>query len=87
MEIKVLRKLKHQLLLCSTESSTGKEMRSNLDNDVVLYFMGRLPVQTDLFIDNTKGYEAQIRRESRLALKNGITVLNSPGAIDADYRG
>ena len=71
----------------STEYSSGLDLRANLDNDLVIKPLQRVLVPTGLFIELTEGYEAQIRPRSGLAIKYGITVLNTPGTIDTDYRG
>src|SRR5665648_681251 len=71
----------------STEHSAGMDLRANLIEPIVLKPLERVLVPTGLFIELPVGYEAQIRPRSGLALKKGITVLNSPGTIDADYRG
>ncbi len=87
MKLKIVNKSKHQLPAYSTEYSAGMDLRANLDNPIVLKPMERAIVPTGLFIELPEGYEAQIRPRSGLAAKFGITVLNSPGTIDADYRG
>lgn len=71
----------------STVLSAGMDIRANIDNEIVLGPMERTLVKTGLFLGIPEGYEAQIRPRSGLAIKSGITVLNSPGTIDADYRG
>ncbi|MCL2290997.1 MAG: dUTP diphosphatase [Bacteroidetes bacterium] len=71
----------------STEHSAGMDLRAFLPEPVVLQPMARALIPTGLFIEVPEGYEAQVRPRSGLAIKNGITVLNSPGTIDADYRG
>jgi dUTP pyrophosphatase len=71
----------------ATEYSAGLDLRANIDSPIELKPLERLLIPTGLFIELHKGYEAQIRPRSGLAFKNGITVLNSPGTIDADYRG
>lgn len=70
-----------------TLSSAGMDVRANVDEDVILKPMQRMLVPTGLFIELPEGYEAQIRPRSGLAVRHGITVLNSPGTIDSDYRG
>ncbi len=87
MKIKVVNQSKHELPHYATELSAGLDLRANLDAAVELKPLERTLVPTGLFIELPKGYEAQIRPRSGLAFKNGITVLNSPGTIDADYRG
>lgn len=71
----------------ATKQSAGMDLRANLESPIVLKPMQRMLVHTGLFMALPIGYEAQIRPRSGLALKHGITVLNSPGTIDADYRG
>lgn len=87
MEIKVINKSNNPLPTYSTEYSSGLDLRANLDNDLVIKPLQRVLVSTGLFIELTEGYEAQIRPRSGLAIKYGITVLNTPGTIDTDYRG
>lgn len=87
MEIKVINKSNNPLPTYSTEFSSGLDLRANLDNDLVIKPLQRVLVPTGLFIELTEGYEAQIRPRSGLAIKFGITVLNTPGTIDTDYRG
>ncbi len=70
-----------------TSHAAGMDLRANLDEDIVLNSLGRAMIPTGLFIELPAGFEAQIRPRSGLAAKQGITVLNSPGTIDADYRG
>ena len=87
MEVKIINKSRHELPQYATESSAGVDLRANLDAPVVLHPLERKLIPTGLFIELPRGVEAQIRPRSGLALKRGITVLNSPGTIDADYRG
>ena len=87
MNIKVVNKSRHPLPSYSTLSSAGMDLRANLDAPVSLAPGARLLVPTGLYVSIPRGYEAQIRPRSGLALKKGITVLNAPGTIDADYRG
>ncbi len=87
MKINVVNKSKHQLPEYATEYSAGLDMRANIGSPIELKPLERQLISTGLFIELHKGYEAQIRPRSGLAFKNGITVLNSPGTIDADYRG
>lgn len=87
MTIKVINQSKHNLPQYQTESSAGMDLYANIDQPVILKPLQRSLIKTGLFIELPKGYEAQIRPRSGLAFKNGITVLNSPGTIDADYRG
>ena len=87
MIIKIINKSKNELPKYETLFSAGMDLRANLEESIVLKPFQRLVVKTGLFISLQQGYEAQIRPRSGLALKKGITVLNSPGTIDADYRG
>ena len=87
MTIKIINKSKHSLPNYETSASAGMDLRANLDNAVILKPLERAIIKTGLFIALPNGYEAQVRPRSGLAAKNGITVLNAPGTIDADYRG
>jgi len=87
MKIEIINKSKHQLPQYETTQSAGLDLRANIDLPIVLKPLERALIKTGLFIALEDGYEAQIRPRSGLAYKNGITVLNSPGTIDADYRG
>ncbi len=87
MNIRIVNKSRHKLPEYSTEFSAGMDLRANIDEPVILAPGGRALINTGLFIELPAGYEAQIRPRSGLAIKSGITVLNSPGTIDADYRG
>lgn len=87
MKIKIINKSTHPLPEYATEYSAGLDLRANIDTDITLQPLERSLVPTGLFIELPKGYEAQIRPRSGLALKHGLTVLNTPGTIDADYRG
>lgn len=87
MIVKIINKSKNELPKYETMFSAGMDLRANLEESIVLKPFQRLVVKTGLFISLQQGYEAQIRPRSGLALKKGITVLNSPGTIDADYRG
>ena len=87
LKIKIINSSKHSIPNYETEASAGMDLRANLDRPVVLKPMERAIVKTGLFIELPLGYEAQVRPRSGLAAKKGITVLNSPGTIDADYRG
>ena len=87
MTVKIINKSKNELPKYETLFSAGMDLRANLEESIVLKPFQRLVVKTGLFISLQQGYEAQIRPRSGLALKKGITVLNSPGTIDADYRG
>lgn len=87
MQVKIVNKSKNELPSYSTIMSAGMDLRANLEEAVVLKPLERILVPTGLFIELPQGFEAQIRPRSGLALKKGITVLNTPGTIDADYRG
>lgn len=87
MEIKIVNRSNNELPAYSTKMSAGMDLRAFLPEPVVLKPMERKLLPTGLFVEIPEGYEAQIRPRSGLALKKGITVLNSPGTIDADYRG
>lgn len=87
MKIRIVNKSKHVLPSYSTSLSAGMDLRANLDTDIVLKPFERKLIPTGLFIELPEGFEAQIRPRSGLAIKHGITVLNTPGTIDADYRG
>ena len=87
MEIQIINKSKHQLPSYATELSAGMDIRANLTEPVVLKPLERKLIPTGLYIALPEGYEAQMRPRSGLALKHGITLLNTPGTIDADYRG
>ncbi len=87
MNINIVNKSKHQLPSYATDMSAGMDLRANIEEPIVLQPMQRVLVPTGLFIALPDGYEAQVRPRSGLAIKKGITVLNSPGTIDADYRG
>jgi dUTP pyrophosphatase len=87
MKIKIVNKSKHQLPGYETALSAGMDLRANLDTPVLLKPLERALIKTGLFIELPQGYEAQIRPRSGLALKKGIGIVNSPGTIDADYRG
>ncbi len=87
MKVRIVNKSKHSLPEYATESSAAVDLRANLENTIVLKPLERAMVETGIFIELPVGYEAQVRPRSGLAAKNGITVLNTPGTIDADYRG
>ena len=87
MQVKIINRSKHELPKYETEQSAGLDLRANLDAPITLKPMERCLVPTGLFMALPKGYEAQVRPRSGLAIKKGVTVLNSPGTIDADYRG
>ena len=87
MKIPIVNRSKHPLPAYATPLSAGMDLRANLDEPLLLKPLERALVPTGLYIALPPGFEAQIRPRSGLALKKGITVLNSPGTIDADYRG
>ncbi|MCD8237542.1 MAG: dUTP diphosphatase [Prevotellaceae bacterium] len=87
MKVKIINKSHHELPTYSTALSAGMDLRANIDKPIVLAPMQRTLVPTGLYLSLPAGYEAQVRPRSGLAIKKGITVLNSPGTIDADYRG
>jgi len=87
MKIRIVNHSRHSLPSYETLASAGKDLRANLEKDILLKPLGRALVPTGLFIELPVGYEAQVRPRSGLAIKKGITVLNTPGTIDADYRG
>ena len=87
LEVKIINRGHQPLPSYATEQSAGMDLRANIDEPIVLKPMQRQIVKTGLFMALPPGYEAQVRPRSGLALKHGITVLNSPGTIDSDYRG
>jgi dUTP pyrophosphatase len=87
MKIRIINKSKHSLPSYETTHSAGMDLRANIDSPVTLKTLERAIIPTGLFIELPEGHEAQIRPRSGLAAKKGVTVLNSPGTIDADYRG
>ncbi len=87
LKVNIVNKSNNDLPVYSTSLSAGLDLRAFLHNDIVLKPLQRVLVPTGLYIELPEGYEAQIRPRSGLAYKHGITVLNSPGTIDADYRG
>jgi len=87
MEINIVNTSAHALPTYETDASAGMDLRANLDEPIALKPLQRTLVPTGLFIELPIGYEAQIRPRSGLAIKSGITLLNAPGTIDADYRG
>ncbi len=87
MTIKIINKSQHPLPNYETIASAGMDLRANLETAVTLNPLERAIIKTGLFIELPIGYEAQVRPRSGLAAKKGITVLNSPGTVDADYRG
>lgn len=87
MKIRIINKSKHPLPQYATPLSVGLDLRANIDTPITLQPLQRCLVPTGLFMALPEGYEAQVRPRSGLAIKKGVTVLNSPGTIDADYRG
>jgi dUTP pyrophosphatase len=87
MEIKIINKSQHALPNYESVASAGMDLRANLSEPVTLQPLDRAIIKTGLFIELPIGYEAQVRPRSGLAAKKGITVLNAPGTVDADYRG
>mgnify|MGYP000427164336 FL=1 len=87
MNIKIINKSSHELPNYETIASAGMDLRANITESIVLKPLGRAIVKTGLFIELPIDFEAQVRPRSGLAAKKGITVLNSPGTVDADYRG
>ncbi len=87
MQIQITNKSKHALPSYETDASAGMDLRANIDESITLKPLERTIVKTGLFIALPVGFEAQVRPRSGLAAKNGVTVLNAPGTVDADYRG
>jgi len=87
MKINIINKSSNVLPHYETIASAGMDLRAHLENDIVLSPMERVIIPTGLFMELPVGYEAQVRPRSELAAKHGLTVLNSPGTVDADYRG
>ncbi|HIE16102.1 MAG TPA: dUTP diphosphatase [Bacteroidales bacterium] len=87
MEIKIVNKSNNPVPNYGTKSAAGVDLRAFIEQDILIKPMQRILIKTGLFIEIPVGYEAQVRPRSGLAIKKGITVLNSPGTIDADYRG
>lgn len=87
MQVKIINQSRHALPAYETNASAGMDLRANLDASIIVKPLQRVLVPTGLFIELPVGYEAQVRPRSGLAFKHGLTVLNSPGTIDADYRG
>lgn len=87
VKVKIVNKSKHPLPAYSTAHSAGMDLRANIDNSINLKPLERKLISTGLFIELPEGYEAQVRPRSGLALKSGVSLLNTPGTIDADYRG
>lgn len=87
MNINIINKSQHDLPSYETIASAGMDLRANITDPIILKPLERIIVKTGLFIELPIGYEAQVRPRSGLAAKNGVTVLNAPGTVDADYRG
>ena len=87
MKVKVINRSKHELPAYETMASAGMDVRANIDHPLELRPMERVLVKTGLFLEIPVGFECQVRPRSGLAIKKGISVLNAPGTIDADYRG
>ena len=87
MKIKIINKSQHPLPKYQTALSAGMDLYANLEESITLKSLERKLIPTGLFLELPEGYEAQVRPRSGLSIKNGITVLNAPGTIDADYRG
>ncbi len=87
MNLRIVNKSKHTLPKYETPASAGMDLRANLDQPVALLPLERTIIPTGLFMELPVGFEAQVRPRSGLAAKHGVTVLNTPGTIDADYRG
>jgi dUTP pyrophosphatase len=87
MIIKIINKSEHQLPEYETGASAGMDLRANITEAVILKPLARAIIKTGLYIELPVGFEAQVRPRSGLAAKHGLTVLNSPGTVDADYRG
>ncbi len=87
MNVQIINKSKHQIPAYETEQSAGMDLRANMDESITLKPLERAIIKTGLYIALPAGFEAQVRPRSGLAAKKGITVLNSPGTVDADYRG
>lgn len=87
MKINIINKSKHALPHYETKSSAGMDLKANINKEITLKPLERIIVKTGLFMALPQGFEAQVRPRSGLAIKNGISVLNAPGTIDADYRG
>ncbi|MCD4736063.1 MAG: dUTP diphosphatase [Bacteroidales bacterium] len=87
MNIKIVNKSKHPFPSYETIHSAGMDLRANINDPIKMESLGRAMIPTDLFIELPEGYEAQVRPRSGLAAREGVTVLNTPGTIDADYRG
>lgn len=87
MQVSIVNKSHHPFPAYATSQSAGMDLRANIDNPITLRPLERALIPTGLYVALPQGYEAQVRPRSGLAMKRGITVLNSPGTVDADYRG
>ena len=87
MQVKIINQSRHALPAYETNASAGMDLRANLESPIIVKPLQRTLVPTGIFIELPIGHEAQVRPRSGLAFKHGLTVLNSPGTIDADYRG
>jgi dUTP pyrophosphatase len=87
LSIRIINKSNNPLPAYATKGSSGMDLRASIDEEVILKPLERKLISTGLFVELPIGYEAQVRPRSGLAIKNGLTCLNSPGTIDADYRG
>jgi len=87
MKVKIINKSDHSIPEYETPASAGMDLRANISESITLLPLERAVVKTGLFVEIPVGYEAQVRPRSGLAAKKGITVLNAPGTVDADYRG
>lgn len=87
LQVKIVNKSQHAVPAYATSGASGMDLKASINEDIVLQPLERTLVPTGLFIELPEGYEAQIRPRSGLAIKHGLTCLNTPGTIDADYRG
>lgn len=87
IKVKIINKSKNQNPSYETEGSAGVDLRANIEDSIVLHPFERMLIPTGLFMEIPEGYEGQVRPRSGLAIKHGITVLNTPGTVDSDYRG
>ncbi len=87
MKVKIVNNSKHPLPQYATRYSAGMDLRANLDQNIILKPLERSLIPTGIYIQLPEGYEAQIRPRSGLAIKHGVSIVNAPGTIDADYRG
>ncbi len=87
MKVRIVNRSKHNLPQYETKASAGVDLRANIETPVTIKSLERTLIKTGLFLEIPEGYEAQVRPRSGLALKKGISIPNSPGTIDADYRG